>query len=342
MEATLSQALLFERLDDNKVRCGLCHHRCVIPENRRGICMVRHNLGGNLNSLVHNKAIARHVDPIEKKPLFHVLPGSLSYSVATVGCNFSCRFCQNSDIAQMPKDRNGLITGQKFAPRALVDEALAAKCETIAYTYTEPTVYFEYALETARLAHENHIKNVFVTNGYMTPEAVETIGPWLDAANVDLKAFNDAFYKDLVGAKRKHVLETLICLKKAGVFLEITTLLIPGANDDPAELKDLAGFIAESLGTGTPWHVSRFHPAYRLTDRPGTSVDALLSAREIGINAGLDHVYTGNIPGQGGENTHCPHCRALLIERMGYRIFKNRLASGQCPECGAPAHGIWA
>lgn len=335
------EAYLYERLEENKVKCNLCHHRCVIGENKRGICGVRENQNGTLKSLVYAYAIAQNADPIEKKPLFHVLPGSRSFSIATVGCNFKCLFCQNSDIAQMPNDRDGRIMGRKFPPEKVVEAALAAKCKTIAYTYTEPTIYFEYAYDTAKLAHEAGIKNVFVTNGYETQEAIEMIAPYLNAANVDLKAFSEDFYKKMCSAKMKNVLETLKYMIKFEILVEVTTLVIPGLNDDPAQLKDLAAFIAGSLGVQTPWHVSRFHPTYKVTNHPPTPVSTLLMAYEIGKNAGLRYVYTGNIPGRGTENTYCHNCQALLIERMGFSITKNIVKNGACPKCNTPVYGIW-
>ena len=264
------EALLYEKLEDEKVMCNLCNHHCVINEGKRGICSVRENRGGILETLVYGKLIARHIDPIEKKPLFHYLPGSLSCSISTVGCNFRCLFCQNADIAQMPADRKGMIMGDYCSSEEIVDAAISAGCKTIAYTYTEPTVYFETALGTAKAAHKKGIRNVFVTNGYMTPEAVKMISPYLDAANVDLKAFNDAFYKKMCGARREYVMETLKVMKAQGIFLEITTLIVPGLNDDMKELDQLADFIVKDLGPEVPWHISRFHPTYKLTDRPAT------------------------------------------------------------------------
>lgn len=334
------EALLYEKLPDRKVRCRLCHHRCVVKPGRRGICNVRENQDGVLNTLVYGKLIARHIDPIEKKPLFHVMPGSLSYSIATVGCNFSCRFCQNADIAQMPADRGGVILGEPVSPEAVVRAAEKGGCRSIAYTYTEPTVYFETAFETARIAREQGILNVFVSNGYMTPAAVEMIQPFLDAANIDLKAFSDDFYKTYCGARLEPVKETLVAMKKAGIFLEVTTLVIPGLNDDPRELAALAGFIAAELGPDTPWHVSRFHPVYRLTDRPPTPVATLVAARDIGLAAGLKYVYLGNVPGSGGEDTVCSGCGKTVVRRQGFQVLKNRLKNGACPDCGENIHGL--
>jgi pyruvate formate lyase activating enzyme len=334
------EAYLYEALKDKKVKCNLCSHRCIIKDGERGICGVRENRSGVLESLVYGRLIARHTDPIEKKPLFHFLPGSISYSIATVGCNFKCLFCQNADISQMPSDHNGMIIGDYCSPKDVVDAAEKGKCKSIAYTYTEPTVFFEFAFDTAKMAHAKGIKNVFVTNGYMTSEAVHMISPYLDAANVDLKAFNKRFYKEVVKARLEPVKETLKLMKSLGIFVEVTTLLIPGLNDDKKELEKLALFLVESLGPETPWHVSAFYPTYRLTDRPPTPVESLVMAREIGIKSGLRYVYTGNVPSDDGENTFCYKCGKILIDRLGFSIIKNVLENGRCPYCGTQIDGI--
>ncbi len=335
------EAYLYEPLKEKKVKCNLCSHRCIIKDGKRGICGVRENQGGILKTLVYGKLIASHIDPIEKKPLFHFMPGSLSYSIATVGCNFKCLFCQNADISQMPSDHNGMITGDLYTPEDVVNAAVKGNCKSIAYTYTEPTVFFEFAFDTAKLAHAKGIKNVFVTNGYMTSEAVHMISPYLDAANVDLKAFNKSFYKEVVKARLEPVKKTLKLMKSLGIFVEVTTLLIPGLNDDKKELEKLALFLVKSLGPETPWHVSAFYPTYRLTDRPPTPVESLVAARKIGINAGLKYVYIGNVPSEDGENTFCSNCGKLLINRLGFSIIKNMLENGRCPYCGTQINGIW-
>jgi pyruvate formate lyase activating enzyme len=334
------EAYLYRKWDDRKVICNLCHHRCSIRDGKRGICGVRENRSGVLYTLVFGKLIARHIDPIEKKPLYHFLPGSLSYSVATVGCNFKCRFCQNADIAQMPGDQNGMILGDPYSPKNVVDSAIRGKCKSISYTYTEPTIFYEFAYETARLAADKGLKNVFVTNGYMTEEALEKIYPYLDAANVDLKAFTDEYYRDLCGAKLGYVKDTLVRMHNKGIFLEVTTLIVPGLNDSPHELEELANFLVGELGSDTPWHISRFHPTYKLVDRPPTPLSSLLRARDIGLKAGLRYVYTGNVPGEGGENTYCQDCGKLLIERLGFQIANKRIENGSCPFCGAGIAGI--
>jgi pyruvate formate lyase activating enzyme len=336
------EALLYEKLEDLKAKCRLCSHRCVIADGKRGICNVRENKGGVLHTLVYGRLIAQHIDPIEKKPLYHFLPGSLSYSIATVGCNFRCQFCQNADIAQLPSDHGGAIIGDTVKPEQVVKAAEKAGCRSISYTYTEPTIFFEFALETARLAHSKGIRNVFVTNGYMTTEALDMIAPVLDAANVDLKAFTRKYYKELCGAKLGHVLATLRNMKSKGVFVEVTTLIVPDLNDDPHELKALAEFLVHDLGPDTPWHISRFHPTYRLTDRPPTPVKTLRHAREFGLAAGLKYVYTGNVPGDTGENTFCPACGATLIERWGFRVGMLRMKAGHCTTCDALIEGVWS
>ena len=335
------EAYLYEALDGRKVKCHLCSHRCVIKDGRRGLCGVRENQAGRLHTLVYGKLIARHVDPIEKKPLFHFLPGTLSYSIATVGCNLRCRFCQNADIAQMPTDHRGRIVGNTVSPQQVVDDAAKFGCRSIAYTYTEPTVFFEFAYDTAKMAHARGIRNVFVTNGYMSPEALDMINPYLDAANVDLKAFTDEYYKDLCAARLAHVQETLRRMKASGIFVEVTTLIVTDLNDNPAELQQLAEFIAHDLGAETPWHISRFHPTYKLTDRPATPLKTLARAREIGLQAGLKYVYTGNVPGHKGENTFCPGCGQQVIERWGFEVAALRIEDGVCAYCGEAIDGVW-
>ena len=334
------KAYLYETIDDNQVQCNLCRHHCKIKPGKSGICGVRQNRSGELVSLVFGRVVARNVDPIEKKPLFHFYPGSLSYSIATVGCNFKCKFCQNADIAQMPKDHAGRIMGRDATPAEIVAAAKQSRCQSIAYTYTEPTVYFEFAYEVAKLAHQQGISNLFVTNGYMTEEALDMIEPYLDAANVDLKAFNDQFYRSQCGARLAGVIETLVSMKKRGIFVEVTTLLIPGLNDDPHELKQLAEFLANDLGIDTPWHISRFHPTYKLTDRPPTPVETLQKAYQIGKEAGLRYVYTGNVPGQAFEKTFCYECGKVLIDRWGFNVSNYSIIQGKCKYCNAEIDGV--
>ncbi len=335
------EAYLYQKLDDGKVECQLCHHACVIKPGRSGICGVRSNDGQELTSRVYGRLIAQHVDPIEKKPLYHFLPGSDSYSIATVGCNFKCRFCQNADIAQMPNDRGGTVVGTSIVPDDVVVDALKQGCQSISYTYTEPTIYFEFAYDVSRIVDAKGLRNIFVTNGYISAQALELIAPYLHAANVDLKAFSDDYYKTYCGARLAPVLETLRHMKSLGIWVEVTTLVVPGLNDDPDELRSLSGFIADTLGPETPWHISRFHPTYRMTDRPPTPLDTLVEAYDIGIQAGLHYVYLGNVPGSQGAGTRCHQCGGVLIERGGFSIHKNRIADGACPDCRASVSGVF-
>lgn len=336
----MKQALFQERKENNKVQCSLCCHRCLIADGRRGICAVRENRGGVLYSLVYDKIIARNIDPIEKKPLFHFLPGTLSYSIATPGCNLRCMHCQNADISQLPRDRVGSIVGESVAPDELAAAARQYRCASISYTYTEPTIYFEIAYDTARVSVDAGLKNVFVTNGYITPEALEVIRPYLHAANIDLKGFRDDFYRKICGARLQGVLDAIRLYKQAGIWIEITTLIIPGMNDSDQELKDVAGFI-RSVGEEIPWHVTAFHPAYRLMDQPRTPAATLRRARKIGLDTGLRYVYMGNIPGEGGEDTSCWKCRTTVIKRSGFFIEENNLGHGTCPQCGSKIDGVW-
>ena len=334
----MKEAMLYEKLDGDRVRCGLCNHRCLISDGQRGICRVRENRSGTLYSLVYAKAIAAHVDPIEKKPIFHLAPGSTSMSIATVGCNFRCPFCQNWQISQI-QDPKGKIRGHDFPPEDVVATAKHYRCRSISYTYTEPTIFFEYAYDTAKLAHEEGLYNIFVTNGFMSVEALETIDEYLDAANVDLKSFRDETYRKL-GGRLEGVLESLKAMKRLGIWVEVTTLLVPGFNDSKEEIRDIAGFISKELGPETPWHISRFHPDYRMLDSHPTPISTIQMAREIGLEEGLRYVYSGNVPGDPGENTYCHNCGALLVERFGFRVVQNRIRHSKCPDCGTPVSGV--
>jgi pyruvate formate lyase activating enzyme len=336
---TTVPTILAEELADGSVRCGVCAHRCLVRPGRSGICGVRRNEGGQLICHAYGAVAAIGVDPIEKKPLFHVAPGTLAYSIATVGCPFHCRFCQNWEIAQGP--RLGLeLPTRPLPPARVVEEALAHRATSVAYTYVEPTVFLEYALDTGRLAREAGLRNLFITDGYATPEAIGLLATVLDAANVDLKAFNDAFYRRLCGARLAHVLEAIVGMRRAGIWLELTTLIVPGQNDDDAELRALTRWIVETLGPETPWHVSRFFPAYRMLDTPPTPLEALRRAADLGHEAGLLHVYVGNAPELGLEDTLCAGCGRHLIERHGYRVRDHLTADGSCPTCRRPLAGV--
>ncbi len=335
------ETLIYTRKENQSVQCGICSHYCVIAPGARGRCQVRENRSGTLVSLVYPYLIASGVDPVEKKPIFHLKPGSTSYSIATVGCNLKCTFCQNAGIAQMPADNDGLIKGVHTPPARIVENALAAGCESISYTYTEPTVFLELALETARIAHDKGLYNIFVTNGFMTPEVIELAAPCLDAANVDLKAFDEAFYKEYCKARLAPVKKNLAAMKSAGILVEVTTLLIPGYNDNPDSIRALTDFIALTLGPETPWHVSRFHPCYHMTGIGPTPVELLEQAAQTGKDSGLRYVYTGNVPGLDSENTVCHSCGRLLVRRTGYQVDNFMTAQGLCPGCHTRAYGIY-
>ena len=333
----IREAMLWDPLDDGKAACRLCAHRCVVPPGGKGVCAVRENRGGRLETLVYGEVVAAHADPIEKKPLYHFLPGSKALSIATAGCNFRCGFCQNWQISQAPRRPGGGLAGDPFPPEAVVRAAVDAGCRSISYTYSEPTVFFEYAHDTARLAREAGLLNNFVTNGYMTADALRAVSPWLDAANVDLKAFRDETYRKVCGARLEPVLASIRLMHELGIWIEVTTLVVPGLNDGRDELAAIAGFIA-SVDPAIPWHVSRFHPDYEYTDAPATPVPKLRAAAETGRGAGLRHIYVGNVPGE-SEDTLCASCDAVLIRRSGFAIVANVLEDSRCPSCGAVLAG---
>jgi len=335
----LKEAILYKKLEDNKISCYLCSHRCQIPDGKFGICSVRQNKKGVLYTHAYREVVAANIDPIEKKPLFHFLPGSKSFSIATAGCNFRCGFCQNWRISQKTEfDKLG-GGARDIAPEEVVALAKKSRCQSISYTYTEPTVFFEYAWEISRLAKKEGIKNVFVTNGYMTKEALEEIAPFLDAANVDLKSFRDSYYRKTCGASLEPVKESIKLMHQLKIWVEITTLIVPTLNDSKEELKGLADFIA-SVGIEIPWHISRFHPEYKVNDLESTPVETLKMAQAIGKKSGLRHVYLGNVPLE-GENTYCYKCNELLIERYGFSILQQKINKSRCPKCDSVVEGVF-
>ncbi|OGP84327.1 MAG: AmmeMemoRadiSam system radical SAM enzyme [Deltaproteobacteria bacterium RBG_16_54_11] len=335
----MKEAYLYEKQSEGKVRCFLCSHRCLIADGKRGVCCVRENKAGILYTLVYEKLISANVDPIEKKPFFHFLPGSKAFSVAAPGCNFRCLHCQNHEISQLPRDKESIV-GEKVSAEEIVSMALKYNCASISYTYTEPTIFFEYAYDTAAIARQKGIKNNFVTNGYMTAEALDMIAPNLDGANVDLKSFSEEFYKKICGAQLKPVLESITRMHDLGIWVEVTTLIIPTLNDAEDELREIARFLF-SVSPEIPWHVSAFYPTYRLLDKPPTSPEIIRRAREIGLEEGLRYVYSGNIPGDEGENTSCYHCKKVLLKRRGYQVAENSITEGKCSHCGTPIEGVW-
>jgi len=330
----MKEVYLYEELPDRKAKCLNCAHYCVISPGKRGICGVRENRDGTLYSLVYGKAVAMHIDPIEKKPLFHFLPGSYSLSIATVGCNFRCLNCQNWDISQGFKGKKE-IPGEDLPPEEIVKLALKNKLPSISYTYTEPAVFSEYALETMKLAKKAGLKNNWVTNGFLSKEVLELVAPYLDAANVDLKGFTEEFYQRNCGGRLQPVLDTLIGMKQKKIWVEITTLVIPTLSDSEQMFRDIAKFIKEALGIETPWHISQFSGAisWKLPHLPDTLVETLEIAWKIGKKAGLKYVYTGNVPGLPSEDTFCPKCKTLCIDRTNYTIHRYD-KSGKCPKCG--------
>ncbi|MDD5565284.1 MAG: AmmeMemoRadiSam system radical SAM enzyme [Candidatus Omnitrophica bacterium] len=332
------EALFYEKAGDKTVHCFLCSHRCRIPEGGFGFCGVRQNQSGTLYSLNYGKVIAGHLDPIEKKPLYHFLPGTESFSIATVGCNFRCGFCQNWQISQETM-KAGPGRQEESTPLEIINTAVRSNCRSISYTYTEPTIFIEFALDCATLAKEKGLYNVFVTNGYMTPEALEELAFYLDAANVDLKFFKEASYQDICQARLQPVLESIGKMKQKGIWVEITTLVIPGLNDSKEELGNIAAFIA-GLDKDMPWHISRFHPDYKFTDYAITPEAILDKAYEIGKTAGLRYVYTGNVAGR-ENNTYCPACKKLLIRRRIFEVLENKVQEDKCVYCKNTIAGLF-
>lgn len=336
----MQEAMFYNAGKEDDIICDLCNHHCHIKEGKRGICGVRENRGGILYSLVYGRMIAESIDPIEKKPLLHFLPGSKAYSISTVGCNFHCLHCQNYDISQYPHINNGEIAGRERTAQAIVDEAERTGCASVCYTYVEPTIFYEFAYDCSVLARQRGLKNVFVSNGYMTPAVTSHLAPFLDAINIDVKAFTDDFYKKVCKARLQPVLDNVKLMHELGVWVEVTTLIIPGLNDSPEELRAIARFI-KSVAPTIPWHVTAFYPTYKMLDRHPTPITILRKAREIGLQEGLHYVYEGNIPGEGGENTCCPGCGAELISRYGFSIRQNNLTDGRCKTCGQQIAGVW-
>ena len=335
----MREAMLWEEAGGGRVRCRLCAHRCLIPLGGRGVCMVRENRSGKLYSLVYGRIVSHALDPVEKKPLFHFLPGTGTLSIATVGCNFRCDFCQNYEISQLPREHGGWIVGEEVTSEDLIFAAKSTQARSISYTYTEPTIFFEFCYETGKLAAKEGLKNIFVTNGYMTEEALEEAKDWLHAATVDLKSFSEDFYRRFCGASLQPVLDTIRRMWEAGIWVEVTTLVIPGRNDSPEELRWIAEFLM-GISPDIPWHISRFVPAYKAWDLPPTPVATLRKAREVGLSAGLRFVYLGNVPGE-GEDTFCPSCGRVLVRRYGFYVLENAILDGHCPQCGAAIPGIW-
>jgi len=325
----------FYRKEGDRIVCTLCRHYCKLKNGQAGICGVNANEGGRLRNLVYGRVAALNIDPIEKKPLYHFLPGTTALSLGTVGCNFQCPFCQNWQISQSD-DIDG---GQEVTPEQLVDAALREGCSTIAYTYNEPTIFYPFARDVALLARRYGLKNIFVSNGLESPEVIEDMRGIIDAFNIDLKSFDPDYYKKHLKGSLEGVLDTLKRLKAGGFWVEVTTLIVPGDNDSDEELGQIARFIADELGPSTPWHISAFHPDYKVDDKAPTPMETLRRAEAIGHEAGLHYIYMGNVPADG--NTDCPACGTRLIERQGFYVTVNRLVEGKCPACGRAIKGVW-
>ncbi len=323
------------RQDGERIVCILCRHYCKLKDGQVGICGVNANEGGRLRNLVYGKVAALNIDPIEKKPLYHFLPGTTALSLGTVGCNFQCPFCQNWQISQS----NAIESSQSVTPQQLVEAAVREGCSTIAYTYNEPTIFYPFAKDVALLARRQGVKNIFVSNGMETPEVIEDMKGVIDGFNIDLKSFDPEYYKKTLKGSLKGVLDTLKRLKKGGFWVEVTTLIVPGDNDSDEELRQIATFISEELDPFTPWHISAFHPDYKVDDKLPTPIETLKKAEAIGKSAGVKYIYMGNVLTDGV--TYCPDCHTPLIERQGFYVTKNRLENGKCPVCGRGIEGVW-
>ncbi|MCK9604264.1 MAG: AmmeMemoRadiSam system radical SAM enzyme [Candidatus Omnitrophica bacterium] len=335
----LKEALYYQKLSGKAVQCRLCPRYCAIPDKARGFCGIRENRDGTLYTLSYAKAVSFNgLDSIEKKPLFHFLPGTKTFSVATAGCNLRCKFCQNWEISQRRPEE---IEYVYIEPAELVRRAIASGCPTIAYTYSEPTIFYEYMLETAKLTRAQGIKNIMHSNGYINEEPLRQLSKFLDAANIDLKGFSDDYYAKLSEGRLEPVLKSLKILKEEGVHLEITNLILSGFNDDPDTIIKMCLWIKENLGADTPVHFSRSFPMYKLASLNPTPVETLEKARTIALDCGLKYVYIGNLAGNLAENTYCPKCKEMLIERRGYFILQNNIKDGKCKFCGEKIEGIW-
>jgi pyruvate formate lyase activating enzyme len=334
----LKDALFYQKLDNKNVQCQLCPRRCFITADKRGFCGVRENQGGTLYTLVYAKPVAIHIDPIEKKPLFHFLPSTTAFSIATAGCNLRCKFCQNWEISQARPEELEYVY---IEPKDLVKKVKESGSPTIAYTYTEPTIFYEYMLETAKLAKKEGLRNIMHSNGYINEAPLRQLCKYLDAANIDLKGFSDEFYAKLTDATLEPVLKSLKVLREEGVYVEITNLILPGFNDDEALIKKMCLWIKDNLGPDTPVHFGRFFPLYKLTSLNPTPVETLEKARAIALDCGLKYVYIGNVAGHPAENTYCPRCKKVVIERKGYFVTQNNLEGGKCKFCQEEIKGVW-
>lgn len=333
-----TEARFYQKLPNKKIKCKLCPRECTVGDRERGYCGVRENRNGVYYTLVHSRVCAAHVDPVEKKPLFHYLPGSLAFSLATAGCNVNCKFCQNWDISQARPEQ---VPAEYTPPKRIAELAAQWRCPSIAYTYSEPVVFSEFVMDAADAGHEAGIRSVVVSNGYIQDEALRATYGKMDAVKIDLKAFSDSYYQKVVTGELKPVLDTLVTLRQMGKWTEIVYLVVPTLNDGDSELRGLARWIKEHLGVDVPLHFTQFHPDYLLKNLPITPVSTLERAREMALAEGLHFVYIGNVPGHPAENTYCPQCRQVLVERTGFEVRKMLIRKGACPYCKHSIPGIW-
>lgn len=332
------QALHYKKIDKETVMCLLCPHQCVLKNGMRSFCRVREPKDGKLYTLVYELPCSVHTDPIEKKPIYHVFPGSKSFSIATAGCNLRCKFCQNWQISQEPPENT---VNRYLACEEVVKGAERQNCRSIAYTYAEPTIFYEYMVDTARIAKQRGIKNIWVTGGFINPHPLEMLCSVIDAANIDLKGFSDKYLRDVCSERLEPLLKAIKITKERGVWVEITNLVVPTLNDDPKMIKDMCLWIKENLGVDTPLHFSRFWPMYKLKNLPPTPLATLKTARKIAVDVGLNFVYIGNVPEDPGNNTYCPGCKKIIIRRIGYFILENNIVNSKCKFCGHKISGIW-
>lgn len=338
-EQYIKEARHYEKLPEQKVKCVLCPRECVVADLERGTCGVRENRGGVYYTLVHSRPCSLNADPIEKKPLFHYLPGSGSFSLATAGCNMECLFCQNWEISQFRPEQ---VPAQHITPEQIVTLAIARGCKSIACTYSEPVVFYEYMYDIGKEARARGVGSVMISNGYILEKPMRELLEHLNGVKIDLKSIRDGFYRELCRGKVQPVLDTLKVIKSENKWLEIVVLLIPTHNDSLEDIGDLCSWVMDNLGPDVPVHFTRFHPTYRLKDVPSTPPSTLQKARETGLSKGLHYVYAGNVPGNPGESTYCPKCKTLLIERKGFFVASNALVGGKCPKCSESIPGVWA
>jgi pyruvate formate lyase activating enzyme len=335
-----TEAMFYERLGGGKVRCSLCPRGCVVGDGERGYCRVRENLNGIYYSMVYGRVCTYHVDPIEKKPLFHVAPGTTAFSLATVGCNLECKFCQNWEISQ---ERPENVDAVNIAPAKVVAAAVGAGAPAVAFTYTEPTVYFEYMLETARRAREAGLRSVMISSGFTAHDPLALVAATMTAIKIDLKAFTEDFYSRVCGGRLAAVLDSIVTVKKSGTWLELVNLVIPTLNDNDKDIDRMCKWLVENVGNEVPIHFTRFYPTYKLANLPPTPVSAVERARQVALARGIKFAYVGNVPaGHPGESTYCPGCGEVVIKRAAYTILANNLRAGKCPKCATPIAGIWS